>query len=1025
MKRLIFCLSLSLLLLTNAAFPFDAGQNLEVYYPFDQTQGTSVTDTVGPCSGTVTSLDGQALGTFWGAGKFSGGINLDGMTGVLLSNAHILGNFQNKTLSMWFCPDASTAGSDQNYFLWSNRNSGADEFKIYVLYRNNSIQFVAALDGGGSQTRIVPIDPPDGSTWHHVAVVMKDGAVSGTTDFDYYLDGSLVETTTGGVQHTDGSVNGPSIGANAVDAAPLNPPTNHQAFVGKIDEFRIYSAALIDTDIAGLYAHIPESSGPGEFNPELDMDIYYPFDQDSGEYAYDSMMTQDAQVRYLDGGSSSPWGANGVDGLFDFCAELDGTNAFLIPNASVLGNFQNKTISMWVCPSTDVFNVDRNYFIWSNRNSGADVFKIYLYYKASQLRCATETGEVRVDIPTPDGQTWHHIAVVIENTADDLCSMSLYIDGNLGGSTAGNARHTDGSINGPSIGATAADASIPVESYQGFLGKIDDFRIYGRPLQPVEVAALKDYIPQEAVIDITSSLDLYWKCDETSGIILSDSAGNDINNGVIVNAPSGDQSWWTGAYNGGIWLDGASCLILDDVNDTYSFGSDSTNNKTVSMWIRPDAIPSGDRFLFSVRPGGGMMYKVYIIVKSNGSVGLVYDYWREHIQEELPDGTIVDDYVMHPTSFFSAADAIAPDQWTHVAMTINQTSDNFRTFSLYLDGEMIHSAPGAEVETGNVFYGLTIGGHAGDVAVAHASFSGTLDEVRIYDRPMSAPEIQALYSYGPVLAGDVNGDAACGPADVSQMAGMWLNSSLSVAGTESLIEDGNFESYADQTALEGKWFEFPLALADFATESTVTLLTNPADAYTGSNALRWNYRDMDSNTGLSAFTEIVYILDNPIDLTSSDLVTAMINRHEGNSLEKALYIKFLSGTGTAQEFAADASNRIKGQMLIKRPNGSSAEPVGWDQWVIDLHDLQYRFGDAYSDLNDIGALLFGVWTPADDDNGDGVGVIDIDDIKIVSLPECTGDNPEDINGDCQIDLVDMSLFSADWLVSNTMPGITQ
>jgi hypothetical protein len=87
MKRLIFCLSLSLLLLTNAAFPFDAAQNLEVYYPFDQTQGTSVTDTVGPCSGTVTSLDGQALGTFWGAGKFSGGINLDGTEGIIEARA--------------------------------------------------------------------------------------------------------------------------------------------------------------------------------------------------------------------------------------------------------------------------------------------------------------------------------------------------------------------------------------------------------------------------------------------------------------------------------------------------------------------------------------------------------------------------------------------------------------------------------------------------------------------------------------------------------------------------------------------------------------------------------------------------------------------------------------------------------------------------------------------------------------------------------------------------------------------------
>jgi hypothetical protein len=337
---------------------------------------------------------------------------------------------------------------------------------------------------------------------------------------------------------------------------------------------------------------------------------------------------------------------------------------------------------------------------------------------------------------------------------------------------------------------------------------------------------------------------------------------------------------------------------------------------------------------------------------------------------------------------------------------------------------------GAEQETGWEIGDLTFGGFVGNLTPSSgvdptafwSTVSGTLDEIRVYGRPLNAGEVRKLYNYGPIINGDINGDAACGTGDLTDMSGQWLDSNLSVAGTESVIANGDFEGYSSQAALEAQWAQLPYATQFYETVSTVTLLTSPAETFSGSKALRWTYDNNDPNTNQGGFTEIINVLDQPIDLANHDLMSVMINRHVGNSLEKALYVKFLTGIGTISEIADDMSNQILAQALIKYPDGSSSSPTGWDEWIVDLNDLQYPFGDTRDDLANVGALLFGVYAVPSEGIGGGQGVIDIDDIKVMTLPQCNDDLMGDVNGDCNVDFNDFTEMSWDWLVENMQPA---
>ncbi len=262
-------------------------------------------------------------------------------------------------------------------------------------------------------------------------------------------------------------------------------------------------------------------------------------------------------------------------------------------------------------------------------------------------------------------------------------------------------------------------------------------------------------------------------------------------------------------------------------------------------------------------------------------------------------------------------------------------------------------------------------------------------------------EVRLVKGNGLNIA-DINFDLNVDVYDLRYLASSWLDSEL-VIGPVVNVDD--FESYSDQSALIVSWQEFYWASFNGSTTtSSVSLLTSPANVYSGAQSMRWVYDANDVSGQGFNFTDIVLTLDEPIDLRGAESVKVLLNRHAGNSQENILYIKFFEG-------AVDVAN-IRGLGIhLSRYNGSTYSPVGWAEWTAMLDDY---IGYDPAELDEVTAINIGCYSPEEDSTA-GSGVIDIDDIRIVYPDYCASYLVGDINGDCQVDFTDFAIMGQNWL----------
>ena len=199
----------------------------------------------------------------------------------------------------------------------------------------------------------------------------------------------------------------------------------------------------------------------------------------------------------------------------------------------------------------------------------------------------------------------------------------------------------------------------------------------------------------------------WWKFDEGSGTTAYDSAGN--NDGTIYGA-----TWTTGQIDGALSFDGDGDYVsLPDLD----FGS----TLTISVWLynedatayRQGIVTQGTNSNNFVSLGTGSTNQVVFFIKNSGTQN-------------------------------AAAESIALEQnkWIHYVGVLNSTD-----ILLYKNGVLNNSA----TQTVNPPI------MTGDTRIAHDDgiwgsgdkyFSGTIDDVRIYNRALSAEEIWQLYQNG-------------------------------------------------------------------------------------------------------------------------------------------------------------------------------------------------------------------------------------------------------------------------------------
>jgi concanavalin A-like lectin/glucanase superfamily protein/PASTA domain-containing protein/Big-like domain-containing protein len=206
--------------------------------------------------------------------------------------------------------------------------------------------------------------------------------------------------------------------------------------------------------------------------------------------------------------------------------------------------------------------------------------------------------------------------------------------------------------------------------------------------------------------------------NELSGTAASDSSGNG-NNGTIVGATR-----VTGqvGFGGALQFDGVSSIV----NIAHSASLALSSGMTLEAWVNPSANAGSG-------PNDGWRT---VIMKERSTTGLAYALYGNDgdSNPSRPAG-----YIRNSSADKEAAagPALPLGVWTHLAVTYDGT-----TLRLYVNGVLrssLTASGGIAASTAP----LRIGGNTVFSVPGTEYFAGLIDEVRIYNRALSAAEITA------------------------------------------------------------------------------------------------------------------------------------------------------------------------------------------------------------------------------------------------------------------------------------------
>jgi hypothetical protein len=571
---------------------------------------------------------------------------------------------------------------------------------------------------------------------------------------------------------------------------------------------------------------------------------------------------------------------------------------------------------------------------------------------------------VQTEASLNDGQ-WHTITVVArwEN-------IVIYVDGQV---AALDYAFGEGNNYFPGL-ATASDSYkywFGACHYGSFIGEMKDIRILDHEIT--------DYLAQviDGKTDADPNLVLRYKMDEATG-----QEGGGFKDSSL-KSRNGNIAWDTPQSPRVSHFTGSSFSFENDTARTWAsktFQFSTSTPFTWAVWVKTTTGGTLINRCAESNPWGWNIdgYKQFSLTTSPQFEVAGLPYFAA--SGEYPaTGTV----------------SVSDGKWHHVAVTF----DGLGTVKIYIDGQF-NIAQGVPLQNVSdptdymFFFGLGAG----------IRYLGEMADLRIYDKELTADELSQM-----AWVGDFDGDRDVDLKDLDFIADEWLNDYTATPLVIDQIENGNFESYGTGLPLSNNWEEYYYAgTLGSGSKSQFSLITNPANAHSGSQALSWDYNSIDINGNNHNFTEIVYYFDNNLkNLGDYDQMRVWLKRHAGNSQENLLYVKFLDYRYQVGNIAAEA-------WLLKSDGSTYANPDEWHEWDINLDGMIFKNGFANaSEIDDVTGIIFGV---SDDEGTGGTGKIDIDDITLVKLPTCSAQKDQDLNKDCAINFVDFVIFAQNWLM---------
>ncbi len=724
MKKIIFLIAI-LFFATTASAATATNKGLVAYYSFDDGSGTRVEDSSG--NGNHGLLK-NATHSAWVAGKMGKSIDFDGIDDQVVINAGLSQITDAHTISAWFRLLREPIDRDVSPLIIGGKpfsSSGSLHGIALSIYEGNNRFYYDFYDDDKRSLCISPESVASwGTGWHHVAAVWQ-GLGSGTDGKDLWIDGVKVDDAG---PEIDTPINWSGLSESGIGG---HSKAGSYPFEGQIDEVRIYDRALTDSEILDLFneKRITVSNTPTNLITD-GLVFHQTFDGPNMDWSNTSAEARDISGNSIHGNAIN--NASTGSGKIGQAIRLDGDGDYVDCGENTeLELTDDFTVAAWIYPeslhSTDYYGL-KNCIIHCGQAGSTTV-----NYQLQVTDATTITFIKRV---SPDAlsfysysnvpsllQRWAHVLFVVSDG-----NASLYVDGVL--------------IETKAIAALAVGTerlfyigtSVNTRSEPCFDGMIDDVRLYNRVLSADEIQTLAG--AGKVTVGFSHNNIM------TDGLVLLQSF-----NGQDVDMATGTCYDRSGHGNNGTMSGGVApksgrlgqAMEFDGVNGGVNCGNidelDGHTAFTVAAWIKLDE----DEF----NSDGD------IFVQGVHNVVCSIILWRDDVVaggDQTGNTNCLSFIVMDGSDkvwISSANNTLNDTGWHFVCGTFE--ANNAAGSNIYIDGTLVETGSAASVDNINA---TVLDSYIGMSSNLVHYFDGKIDEVRIYNRALSAQEIEDLYNLG-------------------------------------------------------------------------------------------------------------------------------------------------------------------------------------------------------------------------------------------------------------------------------------
>lgn len=512
---------------------------------------------------------------------------------------------------------------------------------------------------------------------------------------------------------------------------------------------------------------------------------YWPLDE-SGNISITADASGNGNNGNLTSFAADP-SANWVSGVRNNALDFDGIDDYVDLGASTLfDNLGPSTYCAWVNPQSfggnnqgriiDLSVPGTSYTMLHLKDDGANTntFRFYKRYGTTALEVHAVPNTL---VPSAFLNSWSHLCATWSG-GSSASDVKLFYNGfevvqdDTTDGTGGLIDDSSGNFTIGSRGTTVA-----------FDGQIDDVRIYNRALSANEVQQLFASSTNTQNVGLLG----YWRLDETSGTNIVDSSGNGYD-GTVDTAVSPTSGVVSGA------------LGFNFAEDEISISDNAFDNMPIlstCAWIKPNL------------PGSGTFME--IINKSPDGNSNGWQFYSHRARGYLA-------FYNSAGDIFQTVDGVlSDDTWHHVCATWDGRNASDSSV-VYLDGNVVATTysdnpPSGDDSANDLMIGSAVNGAF--------DWDGEIDEVRIYNRVLSASEVQAFYNAADCPnIGDVCSDGSVYAGNIDYGSGnekffvsysndvngiVWKNST----GLDDITPDSNTDGRANQNNRSGVITDFP------------------------------------------------------------------------------------------------------------------------------------------------------------------------------------------------------------------------